>query len=184
MKKANKEVTRQQSDTIYNAKTTKMKISPVDGEQLLTSLRDIMTPQVIAVEKGIPIAFAAQLMRDNDVGILPVVDDGGRVVGCLTDRDLAIRALPPNISNPQELLVKDVMSESAWCASVDNTVDEVVDAMGKYKVRRMPVLDADNKLVGIVSIGDVAVKADRDEALTVALERISTHQDFWHNHWR
>lgn len=184
MNKANKEVTHQPVESIYNAKTTKMKISPVDGDQLLTSLRDIMTPQVIAVEKGLPIAFAAQLMRDNDVGILPVVDDGGRVVGCVTDRDLAIRALTPDISKPQELLVKDVMSANAWCASVDNTVDEVVDAMGKYKVRRMPVLDGDNKLVGIVSLGDVAVKADRDDALTVALERISTHQDPWHNHWR
>lgn len=171
-------------DPLYDAKTTKMTISPVFGDQLMTSLEDIMTAEVIAVEKGIPITYAAQLMRDNDVGILPVVDGERHVVGCVTDRDLAVRALTPNIANPQGLVVADVMSESAWCASLDNTVEEVVAAMGTHKVRRMPVLNSDKQLVGIVSIGDVAVKADRDEALTAALEKISSHENFWHNNWR
>ena len=170
--------------SIYNAKTIKTKVAPVFEDQVLDSLKDIMTSEVIAVEKSLPITFAAQLMRDNDVGILPVVDTVGNVVGCVTDRDLAVRALTPNISNPQSLQVSDVMSESAWCASIDNTVEDVVAAMGKYKVRRMPVLDADRKLIGIVSIGDVAVKANRDDALTVALERISAHDEFWQSHWR
>jgi len=172
------------SSNIYNAKTTKTKIAPVFEDQVLDSLKDIMTSEVIAVEKSLPVALAAQLMRDNDVGILPVVNPEGNVVGCVTDRDLAIRALTPNISNPQNLQVSDVMSESAWCASISNTVEEVVAAMGKHKVRRMPVLDADRKLIGIVSIGDVAVKANRDDALTVALERISAHDDFWQSQWR
>lgn len=172
------------SSSIYNAKTIKMKVAPVFDDQVLDRLKDIMTSEVIAVEKSLPITYAAQLMRDNDVGILPVVDLDGKVVGCLTDRDLAIRALTPNIVNPQALEVSDIMSESAWCASIENSVEDVVAAMGKYKVRRMPVLDADRKLVGIVSIGDVAVKANRDKALAHALERISAHDDFWQSHWR
>ena len=184
MKKSNRESPEQVDQALYNAKTVKTKIAPVMSEQVMASLKDIMTPEVVAVEGTIPVAFAAQLMRDNDVGILPVVDGDGLVLGCVTDRDLAIRALTPNVSSPQSLVVKDVMSENAWCASSDDSVEDVLNAMGKYKVRRIPVVDSAKKLVGIVSIGDVAVRADKDEALQKVLEKISRHEGFWHNAWR
>lgn len=184
MKKANREATEKIDESLYNAKTVKTKIAPVMAEQVMANLKDIMTPEVVAVESTIPVAFAAQLMRDNDVGILPVVDEEGFVVGCVTDRDLAIRALTPNISNPQALVVKDVMSDNAWCASSEDSVEDVLNAMGKYRVRRIPVVDDGKKLIGIVSIGDVAVRADKDEALQKVLERISRHEGFWQTAWR
>lgn len=184
MKKANRESTEAVDPSLYNAKTVKTNIVPVMTEQVMASVKDIMTPEVVAVEGSLPVAFAAQLMRDNDVGILPVVNEEGAVVGCVTDRDLAIRALTPDVSSPQALVVRDVMSENAWCASSDDSVEDVLNAMGKYRVRRIPVVDEGKKLIGIISIGDVAVRADRDEALQRVLEKISRHEGFWQTAWR
>jgi CBS domain-containing protein len=178
MKNLNLDSTDTSETPLYNAKTVKTKIAPVLADQVMASLEDIMTAEVVAVQGSIPVAFAAQLMRDNDVGILPVVDDDGLVIGCVTDRDLAIRALTPNVGSPQTLLVKDVTSESPWCAASDDSVEDVLTTMGKHRVRRLPVVDKGRRLVGIVSIGDVAVRANKDDALQRALESISRHEPF------
>lgn len=164
--------------------TLRIPVNMLEPEQLPCTVGDVMTEEVVAVERQVMLPIVAQLMRDNDVGILPVVDRDGQVVGCITDRDLVVRGLTPDQPSPTLLTVGDLMSSDVFCASVEQGLDEVIAEMGQRKVRRVPVVDEDQRLVGIISIGDVATRAAKDEALQTALERISRNDGFWHQPWR
>ena len=132
-------------------------------------LADIMTRDVTVVSPTDSARRAAQVMDELNVGVLPVCD-GRRIVGMVTDRDLTIRITALG-KNPEQARVEDAMSTNVrWCFE-DEDVEAVIRKMGDTQIRRLPVVDRDHNLVGIVSLGDVATKSD--DVAEQALEDIS-----------
>jgi CBS domain-containing protein len=95
-------------------------------------------------------------MEEMDVGSLPVLD-GKAVAGIVTDRDIAVRGVAAGMI-PQESLVADVMTEAVRFCRADDSVQQVMDEMGELQVRRLPVLDANDEIVGIVALADIATR--------------------------
>ena len=120
-------------------------------------IREIMTPDAQCVRPEETLVDAALLMRQLDVGVLPVCD-GDEVVGMLTDRDIAIRAVA-DARHPATTMVREVMSPGTIFVFDDQEVDEAVHTMEQHQIRRAPVLNRERGLVGIVSLGDIAVDA-------------------------
>jgi CBS domain-containing protein len=137
-------------------------------------IQDVMTPDPSSVTPDSPVRDAARIMKEEDVGIVPVVDDQSsrRLVGVITDRDLAIRIVAEE--RGASTRVGDVMtvSELATCAP-DEDLDEVMDTMGAEQVRRIPIVDERGALVGIVSQADVVRKARDDSKAEQTVEQIS-----------
>jgi CBS domain-containing protein len=122
----------------------------------MTQVRDIMTRSVAIVQREETLQAAAQRMRDMDVGWLPVLD-GKALVGMVTDRDIAVRGVAAGMV-AQESRVADVMTaEVIWCRA-DDTVESVMAEMGDARVRRLPVLDANNEVAGVVALADLATR--------------------------
>lgn len=94
-------------------------------------------------------------MRLHDIGVVPVVD-GDHIIGMLTDRDIVLQVVA-NGDDPRHIPVTDVMSTGSISVFEDQTVEKAIELMQKYQVRRLPVLDRKSKLVGIISLGDIAV---------------------------
>jgi CBS domain-containing protein len=132
-------------------------------------ISDVMTPNPRTVSLADDIQKAARIMRDEDAGSVPVVDEG-RVVGMVTDRDIAIRAVA---DGDFDCTIEDICSDDVVCATPEMSTAEAADLMGEHQVRRLPVVDDDDRLVGIVSIGDLAVKEGRDARTGETLEQIS-----------
>jgi CBS domain-containing protein len=132
---------------------------------------DIMTPEVETVAPEAALQDAAGCMREIDVGVLPVCD-GERLVGMLTDRDIILRAVAEG-RDPRTTRVRDVMSEEVRYAYDDQDVEEAVHLMNEHQIRRLPVLNRQKRLIGIVSLGDVAVRTDDEELSGQALEGVS-----------
>jgi CBS domain-containing protein len=116
---------------------------------------ECMTRDVRIVAPDETLQDAARMMADIDAGILPVGEDD-RMIGMITDRDIAIRGVAQGRS--PDAKVRDVMSEEVRYCFEDDDADAVLDNMGAIQVRRLPVVDSDKRLVGIVSIGDLAGK--------------------------
>lgn len=135
---------------------------------------EVMTRNVQYVSPQETVQHAAQLMDDLNVGVLPVCD-GERLVGMVTDRDITVRATSAGIA-PDEALVDEVMSiDVRWCFD-DQPLDEVMQQMADAQIRRVPVISHDDgkKLVGIVSLGDIATKAADDDAKMLdVVEKVS-----------
>ena len=131
----------------------------------MTTIADIMTRSIATVRRDETLQAAAKRMKEMDVGSLPVLD-GKAVAGIVTDRDIAIRGVAAGMI-PQESLVADVMTAEVRFCRADDTVEQAMAEMGDLQVRRLPVLDAKNEIVGIVSLGDLATRqsADTDETL-------------------
>jgi len=118
-------------------------------------VRDIMTRDVRVASPSDNLKRAAQIMEEHDFGMLPVGDEG-RLVGMLSDRDITIRAVARGVS-PDSGKVRDIMSAEVKYVYDDDTVEDAARSMSDLQVRRLPVLDRDKRLVGIVSLGDLAV---------------------------
>ncbi|MBI5271735.1 MAG: CBS domain-containing protein [Burkholderiales bacterium] len=131
----------------------------------MPQVRDIMShdPETISPEETLQ--RAAQIMLDLDIGALPVCD-GKRVVGMVTDRDIAVRGVAAGLA-PDQGCVSDVMTPEVECVSPDQDAEEVMQLMGDAQVRRLPVVNEDDEIIGIVSLGDLATRQDghTDEAL-------------------
>lgn len=118
-------------------------------------IREMMTKGTRSVAPTTPVIEAAGLMRLHDIGVVPVLD-GERIVGMLTDRDIVIQVVADG-DDPRTTTVGEAMSTGSISVREDQEVEEAVVLMQKYQVRRLPVLDQGSKLVGIVSLGDIAV---------------------------
>ena len=119
-----------------------------------------MTPYVRCVQSDVTLVEAAVVMRDMDVGALPICE-GGRLVGMLTDRDIALRAVA-ECRDPRWTMVKDVMSPGVVYIYADQEVEDAAELMERKQVRRLPVLNREKRLVGIVSLGDVAINTSNE----------------------
>ena len=122
----------------------------------MTTIADIMTRSIATVRRDETLQAAARRMEEMDVGSLPVLD-GKAVAGIVTDRDIAVRGVAAGMI-PQESLVEDVMTEEVRFCRADDSVQQVMAEMGDLQVRRLPVLDANNEIVGIVALADIATR--------------------------
>jgi CBS domain-containing protein len=128
----------------------------------MTQVSDVMTRGVRSLSPQDTVVKAAQAMQELDVGAIPVCNQD-RLVGIVTDRDLVVRGLAQSRLDGNTK-IDDVMSrQPLWCFE-DQPVEDVIAYMNKAHVRRVPVIDRDNHLVGMVSLGDLAVKADEQQA--------------------
>jgi CBS domain-containing protein len=146
------------------------------------TVRDIMTKDPESVTPQTGVRDVARLMKDENVGALPVVDDSRRLQGMVTDRDLVLRILAEDRQGMQ-VRVEDIMSRDVEAVTEDEDVLEVLDVMGRKQVRRLPVVDEQDRLMGIVSISDIAQKADYEEELQEALEKLSSRRSFGSRLW-
>ena len=121
-------------------------------------IQELMTVKPRTVKAGDSIVDAAKLMRGEDAGIAPIVD-GERLVGVLTDRDIAIRVVAEG-KDPAATKVEDVASHELVTLDPEQDLDDALRLMAQHQVRRLPVVEQDGKLVGIVAQADVAKHAD------------------------
>jgi CBS domain-containing protein len=132
-------------------------------------IRDVMTPNPRAVSPNDTIQTVARLMQAEDTGAVPVVDDG-RLLALVTDRDIVVRVVAEggSASGP----VGDIATKGVICATPDMSTREASDLMAEHQIRRLPVVEED-RLVGMVSIGDLAVKEGKDSRIGDTLQYIS-----------
>lgn len=129
-------------------------------------VRDIMTETVETARVDESVQSVAQRMSAGDFGFVPVCD-GTRVIGAVTDRDLALRVVAKGLSPTTP--VAEVMTRDIFTCTRDDSIDEVLNAMGEHQLRRFPIVTDNGDLVGVVSIGDLTRKArEKDTGETLA----------------
>jgi CBS domain-containing protein len=140
-------------------------------------ISELMSRNPCTVTPDTPVSEAARLMKEEDVGIVPVVErvggaeTRGRLVGVVTDRDIAIRHVAEGRAS--DTPVRDVMSGGVKTATPDDSVEMVMELMGREQVRRIPVVDERGSLVGVVSQADLARKATDSAKVEKTVEQIS-----------
>ena len=132
-------------------------------------VQEVMTSDVSYVTPDTSILEIARKMRDDDIGSVPVVEND-RLVGMVTDRDIVIRVLAEG--RTQSGTARDAMSPGILYCFDDESVEDVLDKMGDQQIRRLPVLNRDKRLVGVVSLGDLSLTGKR-KAAGEALQDIS-----------
>jgi len=135
------------------------------------NVRDFMTPNPVAVSEKDSIREVAKIMAKIDTGVVPVVD-GKKVIGMITDRDIVVRLVAEG-KDPSSSSVKDAMSKNVRAVNEDATVSEALLMMSYAQIRRVPVVNTNNELVGIVSIGDIATDSEENGRVGKTVERIS-----------
>jgi CBS domain-containing protein len=121
-------------------------------------IKDVMTSNPCSIDAEKSVAYAAKMMREEDVGLAPIVE-GDKLIGMLTDRDIAIRVVAEG-RNPDQVKVADVASKQVVTIDPQQDLDEALRIMAKHQVRRLAVLEEDGKLVGVVAQADVAREGD------------------------
>jgi len=140
-------------------------------------VRELMSQPVVVVNPTVTTRDASKRMRDEKIGAMPVVPVGDdvHVIGMITDRDIVVRANAEN-RLPSNTSVSTVMSENVYCCFDDASVEEAAQLMAEHQVRRLPVLNHEDQLVGIVALADIA-RSGVKEAEVLALEQISQPSD-------
>lgn len=133
-------------------------------------IQDVMTADVSYVRPDTPILEIARKMRDADIGATPVVEND-RLIGMVTDRDIVVRALAAG-GDVTAKTARDAMSSGVLYCYADEAIEAVLGNMGEQQVRRLPVVNREKRLVGVVSLGDLALSGKR-RAAGEALKEIS-----------
>jgi CBS domain-containing protein len=140
-------------------------------------ISELMTKNPCTVTPDSPVSEVARLMKEEDVGLVPVIErvggaeTRGRLVGVITDRDIAIRQVAEGRTSDSP--VRDVMSSGVRTAAPDDSVESVMELMGREQVRRIPIVDERGSLVGVVAQADLARKAPNDGRVEKTVEEIS-----------
>jgi len=125
-------------------------------------VQDLMAHPAITCHVNDSLDFAAQMMWDHDCGALPVVNDEGKVTGMITDRDICMAALTQG--RPlHELLVNLAMAKHIIAVGPENSIGDAEQLMSQHQIRRLPVLDAANRPLGVISLNDLAIEAVRPD---------------------
>ncbi len=165
--------------------------------------RDIMTRDVTVAMRDTSLDQVARMMRDEDTGVIPVVERAtealtdleksrpdinkvepnvvgstGKLVGLITDRDISVRAVAEG-KDPRTVRAEEIMTTDIHTAQPNDRVIDAIRKMGDKQVRRIPVVDRDGNLRGIISMADVALETEQDRELGEALEEISSGASFW-----
>jgi CBS domain-containing protein len=135
-----------------------------------TKVQDVMTGSPRCVTPETPVAEAAQLMESEDVGALPVLD-GDELAGMITDRDIVIRAIAKG-KDPRGMPVREVLTREVVAVGADEDLSKALELMASNQVRRLPVVDEGNRLVGVVAQADLAREA-KEKAVGEMVEEIS-----------
>lgn len=138
--------------------------------------REIMTANVTTATREMTLREVARLLREGDMGSVPVVE-GGRLVGIVTDRDIVVRAIAEG--KGPETPVAEAMTTEIFSVRPDDFAFEAVRLMGDKQVRRIPVVEADGSLAGIISMADVALEMEDEREIAETLEEISSGTAFW-----
>ena len=138
--------------------------------------REIMTTNVTSVTTTAPIREAAAMMRDGDIGSLPVVENG-RLVGIVTDRDIVVRAIAQGADASTS--ISAAMTADVFSVRPNDFVFEAIRLMADKKVRRIPVVSDDGKLAGIIAMADIALEVEDEREIAETLEEISSGSAFW-----
>lgn len=140
-------------------------------------IRDMMTEQPATCSSDTPLQDVATMMRDNDCGMIPIIEHDGnnRVIGTVTDRDIVIRTLAEG-NNPMQMTAGDVMSDSPFTINPEASEQEADKMMSEHKVRRLLVTDDSGNLVGVLAQADIARQQPEDETGRVVKEISSPSQ--------
>lgn len=135
-------------------------------------VREVMTPNPVTVTRKDKIVEAAKIMAREDTGVVPVVDDGRKIVGLITDRDIVVRLVAEG-RDASGATVSEAMSQSVRTVKEDTPISEVMELMSRAQVRRVPVVNNIDELVGIVSLADLATETASDGKVGQTVEDIS-----------
>ncbi len=136
------------------------------------SIRELMTTNPKTVEPSATVVDAARVMKQEDVGPVPVVENGDRLAGIVTDRDVVLRVVAEG-RDPQATNVGEIMSRDLATVDPDQPLDEALRLMARHQVRRLPVCEEDGRLVGIVAQADIATELGDDRVTGQVVEEIS-----------
>jgi CBS domain-containing protein len=125
-------------------------------------IKEVMTPNAKAIWLTGSLSDAAQLMWQNDCGILPVVKDGRKVVGLITDRDICMATAIRN-SDPSSISVEQVMTGEVYAVEPEDELDRALQLMQEHRIHRVPVVNGEGELEGILSMNDVVLRATEPE---------------------
>lgn len=132
-------------------------------------VKEVMTPDAKAIWLTESLADAAKEMWENDCGVLPIIKDGRKVVGMITDRDICMAAAMRD-RNPSAISVEEVMNATVYAAEPEEDVEQALQTMREHKVRRLPVLNLQGELEGIVSMNDIVLKAKASNGKKPAID--------------
>jgi CBS domain-containing protein len=138
--------------------------------------RDIMTKNVKTATRDASLKDVAAIMRDSDVGAVPVVEDG-KLVGIVTDRDIVVRSIADGKNADSS--VGDAMTMELFTVKPHDFAFEAIRLMGDKQVRRIPVVGVDGELAGIIAMADVALEMEDEREIAETLEEISSGSAFW-----
>jgi CBS domain-containing protein len=133
-------------------------------------VREVMTSNPCTIDADKSVAYAAKMMRDEDVGVAPIVE-GDRLVGVLTDRDITVRVVAEG-RDAEQVKAREIASAELVTLDPEQDLDEALRLMARHQVRRLPVVEEDGRVVGIVAQADVAQEADERKTGEV-VEQIS-----------
>lgn len=139
----------------------------------MKKLKDVMSRAVQVISPDATIMEAAGQMQRGNFGMMPV-GENDRMIGAISDRDIAMRAVA--VGKDAHTKVREIMSSQIFWAYEDDSLDDAAELMGEKQIRRLPVLNADKRLVGIVALGDLVVEGLDVEAAGEALTEISKPQ--------
>lgn len=138
------------------------------------NVQSLMTEKIIAVNQLEPVSSAARLMLRHNLGALPVCDDGGRLRGLLTDRDIVTRCVAADM-DPEDTQIREIMTRGIQTCAAGDDAASALEAMSLHQVRRLPVVTDGGKLVGMVSLCDLARNAASSMEAAAALSEISSN---------
>ncbi|MCY7345596.1 MAG: CBS domain-containing protein [Pyrinomonadaceae bacterium] len=138
--------------------------------------REIMTRTVTTANRETSLRDAAILMRDGDMGAMPIVENG-KLVGIVTDRDMVVRGIAEN--KTADTSIGDVMTAEIFSVKEEDFVFEAIRLMGDKQVRRVPIINEAGELVGIIAMADVALETEDEREIAETLEEISSGAGFW-----
>lgn len=141
------------------------------GGRSVLRCSEIMTKNVTTCGPDTAIRDVADMMDDDNVGSIPVLDNG-RLVGIVTDRDIVCRVIAEGLDS-RTTKAREVMSEEIITCTADDSLIDAIRKMGEHQIRRIPICDLNGRLRGIIALGDIALEAERDQDLANALEQIS-----------
>lgn len=134
-------------------------------------IKDVMSKDLINLDSNDSVEKAAQMMRQYDIGVIPVCDNSHRLVGIITDRDITLNSVAAG-ANAKEQKVCDFMTSNPVTGNPDMDIYDAIRLMSRHQVRRLPIVE-NNNLVGIVSLGDISQEPNLDDNAGVALKNIS-----------
>lgn len=146
------------------------------SENARKKCREIMTRNVKTANRETSLQDVAALMREGDMGAVPVVENG-KLVGIVTDRDIVVRAVAEG--KDVSTVVGEVMTTEIFASKENDFVFEAIRLMGDKQIRRIPVINESSELVGIIAMADVALETEDEREIAETLEEISSGSGFW-----